>query len=175
VFILKGFKSFVLEVRILKGLGVCFGEVRIVKGLVASDEWRARGREKDENKSLGGRAYTLPRVFFVRVGGKGLRLDAASTASTFADCGFEVVLFSVRRRWLARVARKGLSREWEPGAHRDREIERDRNERTMRNGSMDFDYCQGNSTIILSFECETGKWSGLRLLAGNWEFGETVW
>ena len=46
--------------------------------------------------------------------------------------------------------------------------------RTIGDGSMDFDYCQGNSTFILSFECETGKWSGLRRLAGNWEFGETV-
>lgn len=38
---------------------------------------------------------------------------------------------------------------------------------------MDFDYCQGNSTIILSFERETGKWSGCKGLAGICEFGET--
>jgi hypothetical protein len=31
---------------------------------------------------------------------------------------------------------------------------------SMGDGSADFDYCQGNSTIILSFELETGKWSG---------------
>jgi hypothetical protein len=43
----------------------------------------------------------------------------------------------------------------------------------MENGSMDFDYCHGNSTIILSFERETGKWSGWKGLAGIWEFGET--
>jgi hypothetical protein len=36
----------------------------------------------------------------------------------------------------------------------------------MGNGSMDFDYCQGNSTIILSFERETGKRSGWKELAG---------
>jgi hypothetical protein len=38
---------------------------------------------------------------------------------------------------------------------------------------MDFDYCQGNSTIILSFERETGKWSGWKGLAGICESGET--
>jgi hypothetical protein len=111
VLILKSFKCFVLEVHILMGLWRCFPEVRIVKDLVASDEWRARSREKDENKFLGGKRYTPPRVLFVRVAGKGLRLDAASTASTFADCGLEVVLFCVRRKWLARVARKGFCRE----------------------------------------------------------------
>ena len=37
VFILKGFKSCVLEVRILKGLQVCFSEVRIPKELVIGD------------------------------------------------------------------------------------------------------------------------------------------
>jgi hypothetical protein len=45
--------------------------------------------------------------------------------------------------------------------------------RIIENGSMDFDYCQGNSTFILSFECETGKWSGWKGLEGIWEFGET--
>jgi len=39
VFILKGFKSCVLEVRILRELRVSFPEVRILKGIVASDEW----------------------------------------------------------------------------------------------------------------------------------------
>ena len=37
VFILKGFKSCVLEVRILKGLRVGFAEVRILKDLVICD------------------------------------------------------------------------------------------------------------------------------------------
>ena len=37
VFILKGFKSCVLEVRILKGLGACFSEVRILKDLAIGD------------------------------------------------------------------------------------------------------------------------------------------
>jgi hypothetical protein len=45
--------------------------------------------------------------------------------------------------------------------------------RIIENGSMDFSYCQGNSTIILSFERETGKWSGCKGLAGICEFGET--
>ena len=43
----------------------------------------------------------------------------------------------------------------------------------IENDSMDFYYCQGNGTIILSFERETGKWSGWKELAGIWEFGET--
>jgi hypothetical protein len=51
-----------------------------------------------------------------------------------------------------------------------RDVERGR---IITNASMDFDYCQGNSTIILSFERETGKWSGWKGLAGIWEFGET--
>ena len=38
---------------------------------------------------------------------------------------------------------------------------------------MDFDYCQGNSTIILSFEREAGKWSDWKELPGICEFGET--
>jgi hypothetical protein len=37
MFILKGFKSFVLKVRILKGLWACFSEVRILKKLVTRD------------------------------------------------------------------------------------------------------------------------------------------
>jgi hypothetical protein len=36
VFILKGFKSCLLEVRILKGLRGDFAEVRILKGIEAS-------------------------------------------------------------------------------------------------------------------------------------------
>jgi hypothetical protein len=43
----------------------------------------------------------------------------------------------------------------------------------MGNDNTDFDYCQGNSTIILSFERETGKWIGWKGLAGICEFGET--
>ncbi len=45
--------------------------------------------------------------------------------------------------------------------------------RITKNGSMDFDYCQGNSTIILSFERETGKWTGWKELAGILWFSET--
>ena len=69
VFILKGFKSFVLEVFIPKRLQACFLEVRIVKDLgerqlkmdglrleFVADDWEA----------------PPPRVFFVRVAGKGL-------------------------------------------------------------------------------------------------------
>ena len=37
VFILKGFKSCVLEVRIPKGLRTCFSEVQILKELVIGD------------------------------------------------------------------------------------------------------------------------------------------
>jgi hypothetical protein len=40
--------------------------------------------------------------------------------------------------------------------------------------SMDFYYCQGLLIVCISFERETGKWIGLRWLAGICEFGETV-
>jgi hypothetical protein len=43
MFILKSFKSFVLEVRILKGLRERFAEVRILMELVASAPWRVSG------------------------------------------------------------------------------------------------------------------------------------
>ena len=83
-----GFKSFVLEVHIVKELRAHFGEVRILKSLVAGDEWpldargkRVKSREKDENKFLGGTRYTPPRVFFVRVANAVLMRDAASRAS----------------------------------------------------------------------------------------------
>ena len=47
MFILNGFKSCVLEVRIPKGLRVGFSEVRILKGIVASGEWWvARKRDR---------------------------------------------------------------------------------------------------------------------------------
>jgi hypothetical protein len=39
---------------------------------------------------------------------------------------------------------------------------------------MEFDYCQGNSTIILSFERETRKWWNEKELRRFWQFGETV-
>lgn len=45
--------------------------------------------------------------------------------------------------------------------------------RIIQDGSMDLNYCKGNSTIILSSERETGKWNGWKGLAGIWEFGET--
>jgi hypothetical protein len=38
--------------------------------------------------------------------------------------------------------------------------------RNIEDGSMDLDYCQGISTIVLSFECETRKWSDWKELAG---------
>ena len=38
---------------------------------------------------------------------------------------------------------------------------------------MDFYYCQGISTIVLSFERETRKWSRYKELAGILQFGET--
>jgi hypothetical protein len=47
VFILKGFKSCVLEVRIPKELGVLFSEVRNLKGLsLMSGEWPFGVRSK---------------------------------------------------------------------------------------------------------------------------------
>lgn len=60
------------------------------------------------------------------------------------------------------------------GLHREKKecrgVER---RRIIENGSMDFDYCQGNSTITLLFERETGNWSGWKELAGILWFGET--
>jgi hypothetical protein len=48
MFILKGFKCFVLEVRILKGLRVRFGEVHILRGLGAeARETRQRMRTRE--------------------------------------------------------------------------------------------------------------------------------
>ena len=46
-----------------------------------------------------------PRVFFVRVAGKGLMLDAASRLT---DAGFRAAVFSVSCGRVARVAGKGL-------------------------------------------------------------------
>jgi hypothetical protein len=56
VLILKGFKSFVLEVHIPMGLGVCFPEVRIPKGL----EEDLTGKQKNAD---GCRRYEAERVF----------------------------------------------------------------------------------------------------------------
>jgi hypothetical protein len=56
VFILKGFKSFVLEVHIPIGLGVCFPEVRILKGLGED----LMGKQKTP---IGCRRYEAERVF----------------------------------------------------------------------------------------------------------------
>jgi hypothetical protein len=39
---------------------------------------------------------------------------------------------------------------------------------------MDLDYCQGISTIVLSFERETRKSRDWKELAGVLQFGETV-
>lgn len=46
MFILKGFKCLVLEVRILKGLWACFSEVRNLKELAAGG-WRLVGARKE--------------------------------------------------------------------------------------------------------------------------------
>jgi hypothetical protein len=56
VLILKGFKSFVLEVHIPIGLGVCFPEVRILKGLGED----LMGKQKTP---IGCRRYEAERVF----------------------------------------------------------------------------------------------------------------
>ena len=40
--------------------------------------------------------------------------------------------------------------------------------RNIEDDSMDVDYCQGNSTIVLSFERETGKWRKERELRRFW-------
>jgi hypothetical protein len=45
--------------------------------------------------------------------------------------------------------------------------------RNIEDDSMDLDYCQGISTIVLSFERETRKWSGWKELAGIYKFDET--
>ena len=46
-----------------------------------------------------------PRVFFVRVANKGVKLDAASRLT---DAGFRAAVFSVSCGRVARVAGKGL-------------------------------------------------------------------
>ena len=46
--ILKGFKSCVLEVRILQELWARFAEVRILKGIVAGSEWRGVRSRKEK-------------------------------------------------------------------------------------------------------------------------------
>ena len=102
-----------------------------------------------------------------------------------ANAGLKVAGFSVSCRVFARVAGKGVrERELTVDSLKSKGKERELNTETQRsetgtdlevevglaasmgNGCMDVDYCQGNSTIILSFERETGKWSGWRELAG---------
>ena len=85
-----------------------------------------------------------------------------------ANAGVKVAGFSVICRMLLRVAGKGVS--WGQ-AEANESVGRGRN---IENDSMDLDYCQGISTIILSFERETRKWSGWKELAGILQFGETV-
>jgi len=115
--ILEGFRSCVLEVRILRELRARFAEVRILraetarrrrvlKELVESSEERAVRLCKEEIWLEGCDPH--PRVFFVRVANKGVRLDAAST---LANAGPRVVLFSSSCRQLLRAAGKGVGRE----------------------------------------------------------------
>jgi hypothetical protein len=56
VFILKSFKSFVLEVRIPKELRVDFAEVRIPRGLDAFR--RSEGKKKDIGSNTEGIEFT---------------------------------------------------------------------------------------------------------------------
>ena len=49
---------------------------------------------------------------------------------------------------------------------------KDRREHTG-NASIKLHYCQGISTLFLSFERETGKWSGWKRLRRICEFSET--
>jgi len=109
-----------------------------------------------------------------------------------ANAGLKVAGFSVSCRVFARVAGKGVrERELTVDSLKSKGKERELNTETQRsetgtdlevevglaasmgNGCMDVDYCQGISTIILSFERETGKWSGWKGLRGFCEFGET--
>src|SRR5271155_2107774 len=83
-----------------------------------------------------------PRVFFVRVAGKGLRLDAASTASTFADGGFEVVPS------LKSKGKEGELNAETPRPGRGKRRTQSGGRASMGNCSMEVDYCQGISTII---------------------------
>jgi hypothetical protein len=71
----KGFKSFVLELRILKGLGVCFGEVRIL--------WELGRREVGRVESW--------KVCMLRTEGEGSELngEAQSTQSSEKEMGAE--------------------------------------------------------------------------------------
>jgi hypothetical protein len=92
-------------------------------------------------------------VFFVRVANKGVTLDAAST---LADAGFKVSVFSVSCRELVRVANKELSgvgtgsrlQAGRAGQRRCDEglgktgMERRLSRESIRNGSMDYTVCQ---------------------------------
>jgi hypothetical protein len=111
-----------------------------------------------------------PRVFFVRVADKGLMLDAASRAST-KDARLRVEGSELSgERFVELNTETQSTQRSETGT--DLEIEVGL-AASMGDGSTDFDYCQGISTIILSFERETRKWIGWKGLAGIWEFGET--
>jgi hypothetical protein len=122
-----------------------------------------------------------PRVFFVRVADKGLMFDAASRASTkdtrlrVEGSGLNGERFGELNTERPRPAR-GKLRTQRSETGTDLEIGAGREvglAASIGNGSTDFDYCQGISTIILSFERETRKWSGWKGLAGICEFGET--
>jgi len=109
-------------------------------------------------------------VLFVRVANKRLRLDGASTAST-KDTRLRVEGSELNGERFGELNTETQSRQSsETGKDLEMEVGLAAG---MENGSMDFDYCQGNSTITLSFERETEKLSGWKGLAGIWEFGET--
>jgi hypothetical protein len=109
-------------------------------------------------------------VFFVRVADKGLMLDAASRAST-KDARLRVEGLELNGERFGELNTETQSTQRsETGTDLEVKVGL---AATMGDGSTELNYCQGNSTIILSFERETGKWSGWKELAGIWEFGET--
>jgi hypothetical protein len=202
VLILKNFKSCVLEVFILQGLREHFAEVRIVKDLVTCDWWFVTGdwwkKEKQcgewcgaSNGSVEGRGRVdfnaegtefaekegspHPPVFFVRVADKGLKLDAASRAST-KDTRLRVEGLELNgerfRELNAETPRpgRGKRRTQRSEAGTDLGIEVGlaaslsflpsllRASRiNIGNGSTDFDYCQGNGTIIYHSNVRRGS------------------
>jgi hypothetical protein len=161
--------------------------VRIVKDLATCDWWFVTGdwwkKEKQcggwcgaSNGSVGGRARVdfnaegtefaekegvpHPRVFFVRVANTGLMLDAASRAST-KDARLRVEGLDLNGGSAELNAETQRSE-----AETDLEIEAGlaaspsflRASRiSMGNGSTDFDYCQGNSTIIYHSNVRRGS------------------
>ncbi len=139
-----------------------------------SREWR---RPDYGKRRFGLKDVTPPRVFFVRVADKGLMLDAASSAST-KDTRLRVEGSGLNEERFGELnTETQSSQRSETGTELEIEVGLAASPSSLRmnmgNGSMDFDYCQGNSTIILSFERETRKWSGWKGLEEISEFDET--